>query len=333
MKTVNLIDILNRCEAELTETKEKKKKEKSENIEEDVIIRFFSNVSVEFLTNFNSFFDALQERQLEKSEKKKLKKAEKLAARAAAEEKKRQQMEDAEKSAAERKKQKKAKLSLEQDNEQPSTSAALHLASTSAQSKSNGKRSLKKRDESTERDGSVDAEQPKAKKAKHLKILTSSGEFNVVPMTPPRVQFGFVETPLTPTPRGFKVQPIQKNKAESPKPIKNQKRNRVIDLDAPSTSLRKPKWHVESLFDRFEQTHSKKRQRESNEIHIFNSGPTQFIVKSLESVKRRKQPSSSLIPSELMEYRKQNLYRKGIPRQDAHTLLKMKEKIAMSKRS
>lgn len=273
-------------------------------------------------------FQLLQERQLEKKEKNKLKKAEKLAARAAAEEKKLQQSEDARNATVERKKQKQAKSSPMQDGQQPSTSQA----SISAQSTSNGKRLKKKRDESPECiETPITEQQPKAKKMKRLKILTSNGEFNVSPMTPPRPQFGFIETPLTLTPRGFKVQPNSGNRGQSPKPLKVKKRRRIFDSEEPTTLLRKPQWHVESLFDGFEQTHGKKRQRESSEIHIFNSGPTQFIVKSLVTNKRRKQPASSMIPAELMDYRKQNLYRKGVPRQDARTLLKHKEKIAMSK--
>lgn len=266
---------------------------------------------------------------MEKKEKKKLKKAEKLAARAAGEEKKLQQSEDAQNATDLRKKQKKAKSLQVQDVEQPSTS----LASISAQSTSNGKRLKKKRDESPECiETALPEQQPKAKKLKRLKILTSNGEFNVSPMTPPRPQFGFIETPLTLTPRGFKVQPISGNKGQSPKPLKLKKRRRIIDFDEPTTLLRKPQWHVESLFDGFEQTHGKKRQRASNEIHIFNSGPTQFVVKSLATDKRRKQPALSLLPAELLDYRKNNLYRKGVPRQDARTLLKHREKIAMSKR-
>lgn len=264
---------------------------------------------------------------MEKKERKKWKKAEKLAARAAADEKKRQQLEEVEKAAVERKNQKKVKST--QDDQQPSTNAVLDLASTSSQSTSSGKRSKKKRDDGI---GNDHAEQPKAKKPKHLQILTSSGTFDVSPISPPRVQFGFIETPLTPVPLGYKVQPMSKKTAESLNPLKIKKRRLDIVYDEPNTYLFKPRWRVENLFDGFEQTHGKKRQRESSEVHIFNPGPTQFIVKSLEpDGKRRKQPASSLIPVELMEYRKQNLYRKGIPRQDARTLLKSKEKIATSK--
>lgn len=265
---------------------------------------------------------------MEKKEKKKLKKAEKLAVRAAAEEKKLQRSEEAQIATVERKKQKNANSSPVQDVQQPSNSQA----SISAQSTSNGKRLKKKRDESPECiETAFPEQQPKAKKMKRLKILTSNGEFDVSPMTPPRPQFGFIETPLTLTPRGFKVQPISGNKGEPTKTLKMKKRRRIIDFDEPTTLLRKPQWHVENLFDEFEQTQGKKRQRESSEIHIFNSGPTEFIVKSLATDKRRKQPASSLIPAELVDFRKKNLYRKGVPRQDARTLLKHKEKIAMSK--
>lgn len=260
---------------------------------------------------------------MEKKEKKKLKKAEKLAARAAVEEKERQRLEEV---AVERKIRKEAKSSSHvQDDQQPSTSKA----STSTQSNTSGKRLRKKRDDSAERIESNGGEQPKSKKPKRLRILTASGPFDESPMTPPRVQFGFIETPFPPTPRGFKVQLVSKN---SPKTMKAKKRRRVVDFDEPSNVLPKPKWNVESLFDDFEQTQNKKRHRGSSEIHIYNSGPTEFIVKPLEPTKRRKQPSSSLIPAELMEFRQKNLYRKGIPRQDARTLLRNREKIAMSKR-
>lgn len=267
---------------------------------------------------------------MEKKEKKKLKKAEKLAARVAAEEKERQRLEEAEKAAAERKKQKEAKSSsLVQDGQQPSTSKASNMASTSTQSNTSGKRLKKKRDESVECVESDDAEQPKSKKPKRLQILTTSGPFSVSPMTPPRVQFGFIETPFPATPRGFQVQLISKNSSNT---MKAKKRRRVIESDEPTNVLPKPKWKVESLFDGFEQTQKKKRHRGSSEIHIYNSGPTEFIMKPLEPSKRRKQPLSSLIPTELLEFRKNNLYRKGIPRQDARTLLRNREKEAMSKR-
>lgn len=228
--------------------------------------------------------------------------------------------------AAERKKQKKA------ESQRPSTSASavLNSASNSAQSPSSGKRLRKKRDESPE---CIDYTQPNAKKVKHLKILTASGEFKVEPMTPPVFQFGFKEEPRMLTPRTFKVQPLAKNTAPVQHEVNAKKRRRVDDFDDSDTLLSKPKWHVQKLFDGFEQKHDKKRQRESNEFQTIHTASTKYIVRPLETEgKRRKQPSSSLIPVELMEYRKQNLYKKGIPRQDARTLLKNKEKIATIKR-
>lgn len=226
--------------------------------------------------------------------------------------------------AAERKKQKK----VESERPSTSTSAVLNSASNSAQS--SGKRLRKKRDESPE---CVDSAQPNAKKVKHLKILTASGEFKVEPMTPPVFQFGFKEEPRMLTPRTFKVQALPKNTAPVQHVLNAKKRRRVDDSEDSDTLLSKPKWHVQKLFDRFEQKHDKKRQRESNEFQTIHTASTKYIVQPLETKgKRRKQPSSLLIPVELMEYRKQNLYKKGIPRQDARTLLKNKEKIAIIKR-
>lgn len=208
-------------------------------------------------------------------------------------------------------------------------SKAQQEAEKAAAARKRSKRLKKKRSES---DGSVEfheEEQPKTKKLKCLQILTTAGPFNESPMTPPRIQHGFVEEARTVTPRGYKVRNITPVVAQ---PAMKSKKRRLMLEEEPPTLLRKPKWVVENLFDGFEQKPSKKRQRTSHEIHIFNAGPTEFIVKQLDGKKRRKQPASSLIPAELLEFRKKNLYRKGIPRQDARTLLKQKEKMATNNR-
>lgn len=197
-------------------------------------------------------------------------------------------------------------------------------AERAAAARKRSKRLRKKRDESD------DGVEPKAKKPKEKKIPTVSGSFTEEPVTPPRVQYGFVEEPMTHTPKGIVVENISPDIAQ---PAQKSKKRRLAPENKSSALLPKPVWIVDQLFDEFEQTHSNKRQRTSNEIHIYNAGPTKFIVKQLDGHKRRKQPASSLIPAELMEFRKKNLYRKGIPRQDARALLKQKEKMAASKRS
>lgn len=252
-----------------------------------------------------------QERHSIKAEKKIIKKAAKRAALAAAEQK-RLQLEEAAQAAAERKNYYVLNPELhKEENKEERKSKKKHSKVLT----SNGK--FKVLAMTTVSESLV---QPKPKK-KRLRILTSNGEFSVSPMTPPKVQFGFKEMPLTLTPHGFKVELLPKATAQSSNAanaVHTRKRRRVLDFDEPSKLLQKPKWLAEKLFGRFEQTHQEKRYRENNEAHVSNTGPTEFILRPLQTTKRPKAPSSSIIPAELMEYRKQNLYRKGVPRQVCH---------------
>lgn len=247
---------------------------------------------------------------MEKRERKKVRKIEKAAARAMAEETKRQQLEDAKKSAAERKIQKQSK----QDGK--SSSSASAPSKSALQSTSTGERNKRNCPYSFEEEDSNFAKQPIARKPKHLKILTASGEFNVSPMSPPHNQFGFVETPLTFTPRTFKSEPMLKNLQSPHYAAQIKKRRRLNDSEELDVFQLKPKWEL----------HNEKRRRLGDEVCVLNADQTRVITN------HRKQPSCTLIPIELVEFRKKNLYRKGIPRQDARTLLKNREKAAASKR-
>lgn len=159
----------------------------------------------------------------------------------------------------------------------------------------------------------VDSAKPQNKP---LKILTASGVFHVTSLTPPKYVHGFLETDRPQTPRHFKVE-------DMPTTVKRAKR-RIIDFDEPSNVLPKPRWTDNDA-------QQSKRRRHGTDMHVYNIGPTQFILKQTEPTgTRRKQPSSTLIPKELVEFRKRNLYRKGIPRQDPRTLLREKQKVAQN---
>lgn len=136
---------------------------------------------------------------------------------------------------------------------------------------------------------------------KHVKIVeTSNGEFEEAPQSPPKVEFGFVVTPLTPSTPDYEVK-LLKNQWP-----KSKKRSRAIAFDENSTPLTQ---RPEHLFDNFEQIPNEKRKRIATD---FN--PVQVIPKASELGKRRKQPSATLIPAELFAFRRRNLYQKGVLR-------------------
>lgn len=154
---------------------------------------------------------------------------------------------------------------------------------------------------------------------KYFNILTSNGFFTEEPITPPspKLQNGFRVSPLTPQ-TGFKV------KSLISKPnlmFAKYKKRKVTEIAEPVTFLPKPKW----MNNDEEETQQSKRKKPSDELEIYGENcSTRFIVKPIE--KRKKQRAEFLIPQELLEYRKQNLYRKGIPRQNSRNLLRQLEK-------
>lgn len=284
----------------------------------------------------NYFVSNFQEKHLEKNEKKKQRKIEKLEARAAAKEKQQQHQElkELQKVVAEQKNEAHRKQTTESDGQKtikPSTSSKQEVpivGRTANRLHKSSKRAALHRNELPE-PIQHHHEQTKQKKHKCLNILTASGQFKEEPMTPPKIQFGFKETPLTPINRNFQMQEISKKSLPTQNVITiKSKKRKLNDIQEPVTSLPKPKWCV-TLTDNGSNPLETKRQR--TEIKIISDGATEFIVKPF--YKRQKQSAASLIPLEMLQFRQKHLNRDGIPRQDARTLLRQKEKMRANKRS
>lgn len=161
--------------------------------------------------------------------------------------------------------------------------------------------------------------EPKQKKAtknkKLLKIFTSSGTFKEEPITPPKVQFGFVESDLTPKRRSWKVETVAQPVHETKKPAKKRCFEETEDIPFKL----KPKWVQQQQRERNEDYQREKRPKTSSRL----VGNTQVIV---NAAKKRRAKAASLIPLELVKFREKNLYRKGIPRQTGREMLKQEEK-------
>lgn len=150
-----------------------------------------------------------------------------------------------------------------------------------------------------------------------LAVKTTSGLFIEEEMTPEkRNRFGFQEAPLTPVNKTFKIEKIYKMPITQINGGKAKKR-RSLHLEEQPLLLPKPKWYIDNDSEVDNKQKSKRKK--------LNFGSTDVIVQSLNST-RRKKTAIGLLPVELVEYRKQNLYRKGVPRQDATSLLREKQR-------
>lgn len=158
---------------------------------------------------------------------------------------------------------------------------------------------------------------PSRKPKKYLNIIsTTSGAFIEEPMTPEKKnKFGFKELPMTPINRAFQIE--QMKKSEERQQVAKIKKRKIIHIEEPVITLPQPKWSINAQEP--STSHAAKRSRT---IHM---GPTEVIIRPLPNNKRKK-TARELIPKELVEFRKTNLYRNGIPRQDARELLLEKQK-------
>lgn len=139
------------------------------------------------------------------------------------------------------------------------------------------------------------------KSAKHLKIITKSGEFQVSDLTPPRIdRFGFKESPMTPIQRSFRVQELG-NKGCAKK--------RRLDFDEPKNVLPMPRWSEAVARLKAKRRKVLTGDENADQIRILN-------------LKRR----AAVIPNEIKNFRKNNIYRSGILRQESNALLQQKQK-------
>lgn len=138
-----------------------------------------------------------------------------------------------------------------------------------------------------------------------LKIITRSGEFNISDLTPQQPnRFGFRESPMTPLPRTFKVQDLNENKQKVKK--------RRIDFDEPRNVLRKPMWAIQT-------SDAPKTKRPKVQLTVNET--TDVCIVKLKSNRH------NIIPNEILNFRKNNIYRNGIQRQKSSTLLAQKHKM------
>lgn len=163
-------------------------------------------------------------------------------------------------------------------------------------------------------------------KRKLLNIITSAGEFTVEPITPPKMQFGFKESPLTPR-NEFKVKNLFPKVPQPNVDGSKFKKRKVSDISEPVTILPKPKWMSQNDEKTIGTMPTVKRQKQSHGLEIFdNVDSTNFVLQSNEMNKKKKLHSKFLIPVEMLEYRKKVLYRNGIPRHDSCNLKRLQDK-------
>lgn len=258
-----------------------------------------------FIEN-NCFF---QEARLEKIQRKKQKKAEKLAARKAAEEHKRELEEKRIAQLAEKKKKKMLKKAANINN---NNNVDDNVEESVSHVEPNISESSKRHSE----DFDVEVQQSKPKRQKQLNILTASGTFKVTPVTPPRAnKFGFRESPLTPmVARSFKVEDVTANRPKATK------KRIALQFEEETLVAPKPKWEISGENST---TQPPKAKRQCIKYNTIEENAVKFIVKSNG---KRKQSAASLLPKELIEFRKQSLYRKGIPRDETRNWLNRKQK-------
>lgn len=132
-------------------------------------------------------------------------------------------------------------------------------------------------------------------------IRTASGMFVEEPMTPPPIdRFGFKVTPMTPVRKDFQM-------ANVAGPSRRQPKRRSIAVEEPALHLPKPKW----------------LNNENEAIACGSAKRRKICQEATDSIlqpvnkPRVVKCAKALLPLELIEFRKTNLYRKGIPRQDA----------------
>lgn len=186
-------------------------------------------------------------------------------------------------------------------------------------------------------------EEPKAKGdgKKLLKIICSaSGMFVEEPVTPEKenkygfkgneckmcnpwtsiilmrfiIVFFFTETPLTPVNRNFNV---ERRGGILGRARTNKRKSIYIDEhEAEELLLRKARWQISTQFD---------SQRPSKRARKMETGTAEVLLHNAQP-KKRKQRAVDLIPIELANFRRNNMYRDGIRRQDARALLNEKYK-------
>jgi len=150
-----------------------------------------------------------------------------------------------------------------------------------------------------------------ANERKYLHILKKATTFTEEPMTPPRIVSGFRESPLTPTPKNFRVEDMT--------PVARSRKRKVAEYLEPSNVLPKPKWLVKD--DAVAAT--SKRAKLTQEIGN-GGGSTQFRVHKLLNKNRRKR-AADLIPQELIAFRNRNMQGNNVPRVDSKTLSRQRE--------
>lgn len=175
-------------------------------------------------------------------------------------------------------------------------------------------------------------ERPKAKKL--LKIVsTASGGFIEEPMTPEKAnKHGFqgnlihfilgkwenryvlndyhdvfAVTPLTPVNPSFQVQKRATNKRKSIYMDED-------EAEAAGLLLPKPRWQINTQFE---------RQQPRKRARKLELGSSEVIIQPIVSNNKKVKFS---ISTELRQFRHQQMYREGIPRQDARALLREKAK-------
>lgn len=138
-------------------------------------------------------------------------------------------------------------------------------------------------------------------------VRTASGLFVEEPLTPQKKnRFGFQETPMTPVRKDFRMHEM---------PVAGPSGQRVkrlsIVMEEPALLLPKPKW----------------MNSEAEAIACGSAKRRKVCTESIDSIlqplnkPRPVKCAKALLPRECIEFRKNNLYRKGIARQDAIDLI------------
>lgn len=111
-------------------------------------------------------------------------------------------------------------------------------------------------------------------------------------------------TPLTPVNHDFRV---HRNKVNKRKSIYIQEDDPIV-----AELLPKPKWKINTQFDRTEDDQPRKRARK------LDVGASEVILKPLESKKK----SQANIPEDIRKFRQRQMYRSDLPREDKRAQLR-----------
>lgn len=141
-------------------------------------------------------------------------------------------------------------------------------------------------------------------------VRTASGLFVEEPMTPPPIdRFGFKVTPMTPTRKDFQMVDVAG-------PSRRQPKRKSIAVEEPALYLPKPKW-LNNENEAIACGSAKRRK--------ICKDTTDSILQPLNKPRAVKR-SKDLLPRELIEFRKTNLYRKEIARQDAGESIRQQDR-------